>query len=211
MSDEALSPLLRPELGELFVELANIGVGRAAAAMSDLAQKEVKISVPSVEVIRLRNAQTSLRLEEGPTLRVSQLVTGGLQGQALVLLSRAGAVRLASLMLGRTDESDAFDEAEQAALLELGNIMIGGVIGTLANQFQDTIGYEVPRLYLRGASDAVELIFDLVRPDCTDVLVMQARLSIDEIDVRSYFLLLLEDERLQSLAAKLERLLQGTE
>ncbi len=114
-------------------------------------------------------------------------------------------------MLGRTDESDAFDEAEQAALLELGNIMIGGVIGTLANQFQDTIGYEVPHLYLRGASDAVELIFDLVRPDCTDVLVMQARLSIDEIDVRSYFLLLLEDERLQSLAAKLERVLQGTE
>ncbi len=59
------APTLRPELSELFVELANIGVGRAAAAMSDLAQKEVKISVPSVEVIRLRNAQTSLRLEEG--------------------------------------------------------------------------------------------------------------------------------------------------
>ncbi len=205
----APAPLLRPELSELFVELANIGVGRAAAAMSDLAQKEVKISVPAVEIISLTRAETTLRLEEGPTLRVSQLLTGGMQGQALVLLSRAGAVRLAQLMLGRTDESDAFDEAEQAALLELGNIMIGGVVGTLASQFQDTVGYDIPHLYLRGASGVVELISDLVRPDCTDVLVMQARLSIDEIDVRSYFLLLLEDERLRLLAGKLDAVLSA--
>jgi len=58
---------------------------------------------------------------------------GGLTGFALFTLSRAGAVRLAQLLLAKTAEDDAFDELEQGALLELGNIVIGSTVGMLAS------------------------------------------------------------------------------
>ncbi|HEY8965892.1 MAG TPA: hypothetical protein VIM58_05580, partial [Candidatus Methylacidiphilales bacterium] len=54
---------LNPELSDLFIELATMGLGRAAAAMSALANREVKISAPSMEVFPVRNRDVRLAVE----------------------------------------------------------------------------------------------------------------------------------------------------
>lgn len=81
---------LNADLNDLFIELATMGLGRAAAAMSALASREVKISAPSMEVFSVQNREVRLALETGTTLRVSQAIKGGLHGQAVVVLSKAG-------------------------------------------------------------------------------------------------------------------------
>jgi len=202
---------LNPELNDLFIELATMGLGRAASAMSALAEREVKISAPSMEVFSIQNRTVCLSIEAGPTLRVSQAIKGGLHGQAVVVLSKAGATRIAQLLLEKTDESgDAFDETDQAAIIELGNIMIGSIVGTLANHFKASISYDIPKLDLCGSTAVGELISDLVSPNCSELLVLRSTLSINDSNIQSYFLLLLEDNCLQSLSEKLEVILRGT-
>ncbi len=201
---------LNPELADLFIELATMGLGRAAAAMSALAEREVKISAPSMEVFSVQNRTVCLSIEAGPTLRVSQAVKGGMHGQAVVVLSKAGATRIAQLLLEKTDESgDAFDETDQAAIIELGNIMIGSIVGTLATHFKATVSYDIPKLDLCGATAVGELISDLVSTKCSELLVLRSTLSINDSNVQSYFLLLLEDNNLRSLSQELEVILRG--
>lgn len=87
--------------------------------------------------------------------------------------------------------------------------MIGSIVGTLANHFKATISYDIPKLDLCGGNAVGELITDLVSPTCTELLVLRSTLSINDSNIQSYFLLLLEDNCVNALSGQLEVILRG--
>ncbi len=194
---------LSPALADVLLELVNIGVGRAARGLSELTGREVAIAVPTLEILDHTNAGRATELCSGITLRISQEFSGSLEGQALLVLNRAGAVRLAELLLGKTAGDDAFDDNEQGAMLELGNIVIGNVMGVLASELDAPVDYQLPQLQLRGVSNYVELVSDLADPNTSRLIIMRASLSIKADKISGYFILILPEAGLNSLVAKL--------
>jgi chemotaxis protein CheC len=187
-------------------ELMNIGVGRAARAIAELSGREVALRVIEIDFFDPARTDQHAEFRAQVNLRVSQPFFGGLRGFAVFTLSRDGAVRLAQLLLAKTAADDAFDELEQGALLELGNIVIGSTVGMLASGLAAPVRYELPQLQLRGIADVADLLGDLVELDDTPALVMRASLTLREETVTGYLILLFPDDSLALLSACLDRL-----
>ena len=206
MSD---APVMSSDASDVLQELVNIGVGRAAASLSDLCQREVTITVPTVELIAANTPRDLLESPDQLALRISQQFSGELGGHALLVLEKNGAARLAELLLGVPGDDDAFDENAQGALLELGNIIIGGALGCIANELDVPVSYEIPFLQLNGVNGMVDLISDLVDDPEDTVLLMRASLSIRSEELNGYLMLLFRQNQIAALIERLERLSAG--
>jgi chemotaxis protein CheC len=115
-------------------EVANIGAGHAATALSQLTGRRIMIDVPKVHVSRLEEAPRSLGDAEQVVAAVLMHFLGDLTGRTLLLFDRDGAFRLADLLLSRTlGETDAFGEMEQSSIKETANILTGAYMNALSD------------------------------------------------------------------------------
>lgn len=197
--------LLDAGLRDAFLELTNVGIGRAAATMSELAGRTIDISVPEIEMFTPECFQEFRGAADSTVAYVVQDFDGELVGRAFILLSKTAAIHLAELLFGEDDIGGRFDETEQNSILELGNIMIGGIMGTLCNEFSSTINYDVPEIQLKGVDELIALL----SPDSNVALTIRANLSIGNEDVNSNVLLVFDDKTNQNLVEKLDSLVNG--
>jgi chemotaxis protein CheC len=189
-------------------ELMNIGVGRAARSLAELTGREVALRVIEIETLDPARPDQLADLLHQANLRISQPFSGGLEGFALLTLTRDGAVRIAQLLLDKSAQDDAFDELEQGALLELGNIVIGAAVGMLATGLQAPVRYELPQLQLRGIECPADLFADLFDLEQARALVMRASLTLREDTVNGYLILLFPGAHLVTLGDCLARALR---
>jgi chemotaxis protein CheC len=200
------APAISPGMLDVLRELMNIGVGRAARAISELSGREVALRVLEVTLLDLADLRQLSDLGGQINLRVSQTFRGPVGGYALFALNRPGAVRLARLLLDKAEDDLAFDELEQSALLELGNIVIGSALGMLASELRVTLRYDLPQLQLRGIDTVSDLFADLPDTRGLHALVMRASLSLREDKVNGYLIILFPEPGLKSLADRVARL-----
>lgn len=115
-------------------EVANIGAGHAATALSQLTGRRIMIDVPNVHVSRLEQAPQSFGDPEQVVAAVLMHFLGDLTGRTLLLFDRDGACRLADLLLSRAvGETRAFGEMEQSSIKETANILTGAYMNALSD------------------------------------------------------------------------------
>lgn len=187
-------------------ELMNIGIGRAARAIAELTQRDVDLRVIEVEVVELGSPIYAADLQGTGSLRVSQAFHGPLSGHALLVLNHSGSIRLAQMLLGKTEDDETFDELEQSALLELGNIVIGAIMAILAGELGVTVRYEVPELRFRAVDGLDDLFADLTNPAQMRVLIMRASLAQEGSRVNGFIILLFPEPGFKVLADGVSRL-----
>ena len=193
------------ELIDALLETANLGIGRAAASLSELTGRAVEIQVPELAILGADEPVKMADLRNGTVLRVAQRFSKGLEGHTLLLLNDSGAKRVARLVLGEEMDAETFGESEQSALLELCNIMINGVMGSLANQLKFSLVYDVPFLDLKGVTDFGDLVLDLLANRTGKVVFMRATLKISAETVHGDIVMVLDETNFQLLLSRLEQ------
>ncbi|HSJ64852.1 MAG TPA: chemotaxis protein CheC [Gemmatimonadaceae bacterium] len=114
-------------------EVANIGAGHAATALSQMTGNLIMISVPTINITRLEDMPTQIAEDEEPIAAVMMHMLGDLTGRTLLVFPHPTAMRLAELMLRRTPGSCAeFGPLEQSAMKEAGNILAGAYMNALS-------------------------------------------------------------------------------
>jgi len=191
--------LFNDEIKDAFLELTNIGIGRAAATLSELSGRPVEMTVPEMDVCRADTLVLPGDLEDKISVRVHQDFSGGFVGKGVLVLNKSGALRLVSLLLGEDQYDDAFDENEQSALLELGNMMINGVIGTLSSELGTYLDFGIPDIQLMGTTGGVDLISDVIEDKHSNVILLRASLKIGVEKISGYLILLFAPASLDSL------------
>lgn len=189
-------PDFTDEVQDAFLELTNIGIGRAASAMSELVDRHLQITVPHFHFYQIGEGSAIPEFQRMATVQVLQVFSGDIQGRVLLVLSKEGAVHLSSLLLDEDVQEEAFGESEQGAILELGNIMIGGLMGSLANTLDIEFHYDPPEIQLRGDDN---LALGLWKSGEPLVVVIKATLSIEGENVSSYLILLVNLENFDRL------------
>jgi chemotaxis protein CheC len=140
---------------DALTELINIAFGRTAAALSDITGHRVLLEAPDVAVLRLQDlASTLTRFVPGDVASVHQDFTGPVAGDALLVLSQAGAVELTGLLTESAPRNGYLDESAREVLTEVGNILLNACLGMFGNLLQVRVGFSVPRLHL----DSVDAI-----------------------------------------------------
>lgn len=115
-------------------EVANIGAGHAATALSEMIGSTIMISVPRVNIGRLEDLPPVVTAPEEPVAAVLLHMLGDLSGRTLLVLPRDVAFRLAELMLHRPSSSISnLGELETSAIMEAGNILSSAYLSALAN------------------------------------------------------------------------------
>lgn len=180
-------------------ETVNIGVGRAAASLSELIGSRITLRIPQVRV------ETSLP-ESDPEKRgmsVVQGFTGDVSGNALLVFPIESGQKLAGL-LGGYEDGEAIAEFELSGILsEIGNIVLNGVLGSLANAIDADLEYRVPEFFLK---DSLPDLVDASEGDSSEVgsiLIADTDFSVDDSDIHGSVVIAF---RLGSLTNLLSRL-----
>lgn len=180
-------------------EVANIGAGHAATALSQITGQRIMISVPRINITTLDNIPNTIGGAEEPVAAVAIRVDGDLTGVTLLVFPQPIALRVAGLMMGKRIE--ALGEIEQSALKEAGNILSGAYLNALAEFLQMRILNSPPILavdmsdavlsstYLE-ASEGAEYVF------CVE---SEFQLQNDTAPLRGYFLLLPDPPSLRAM------------
>ena len=88
-------------------EVANIGAGHAATALSQMVGETIMISVPTINVSRLEDVPPQVAAPDEPVAAVLMHMLGDLTGRTLLVFPRRTALRLAELLLRRRETERA--------------------------------------------------------------------------------------------------------
>ena len=195
-----LSPLQR----DAITELLNIGVGRAAAALSDMVEQEVELTVPHLEFVTFDGVQAHLEAQFGEEITVlRQRFVGEFWGDALLLIPKRRSMALVREVMRDTLPLDSLGALEQEALLEIGNVILNACVGGMANAFGEEITVELPDYIETDAS----LSFAAPEDVNGGVMLLKMDFRIQGRDIRGFLAFLLDMESLDSFLVLVERFL----
>ena len=115
-------------------EVANIGAGHAATALSQMTNRRIMISVPQINIARLEEVPELLGSAQEVVCAVLMHMLGDLTGRTLLLFPEPVGRRLCDMLLRRPlGTTTTFETIEQSALKEAGNILSGAYMNALSD------------------------------------------------------------------------------
>lgn len=140
--------ILEEDTIDALTELVNIGVGRAAASLSDLIGERIELNVPRVRLCYENEppAENTCGGDASTTV-VTQDFHGRINGRAALMFPQSSALILGGLLSGGEALATEVDAELSGILLEVGNIVLNGVLGSLSNVASDAFDYSLPTLF----------------------------------------------------------------
>ena len=191
---------------DALTELINIGYGRAAGALSELTGYRVNLEVPQVTMHDIDAIGPMLDSLIGPDVAsVSQVFTGAVSGNALLLLDESAAVSLSRLLSDDRNKPSDFDAGAREIITEVGNIVLNACLGVFGNLLEVQLSFAVPRLRVENATRILELVTDQATEPVRYGLMIHTRFNVRTEGVVGYLVIILGISSLDKLLFELER------
>lgn len=193
-----LSELEQDLLGELF----NIGVGNAAASLSQMVQQEVKLSVPEVEFVTVSELANHLGKNQS-ICSVAQYMDGPFKARSMLLFPEESSIEVVRKMLGSHLTDEAVADLQQEALSEIGNIVLNACIGSFAQAINAEFKVDLPQFELSKPSELLN-----VSGNSNDIILfIRIDLTLSESEITGYLAFLLGSLSLEQLHKILQTML----
>jgi chemotaxis protein CheC len=182
-------------------EVANIGAGHAATALSQMVGRTIMISVPTINVSRLEDIPPQVAERDEPVAAVLMHMLGDLTGRTLLVFPRSTAVRLAGLLLRREPEGEDFTEMEQSAIKEAGNILSSAYMNALSDFMGMMLLPSPPSLAVDMSTAVLTTAYLQFGSDKDYVFCVESECLMGDLDerMRGFFLLLPDPASLQAI------------
>ncbi|MCA0754057.1 chemotaxis protein CheC [Paenibacillus sp. N4] len=132
---------------DVLKEVGNIGAGNAATALSRLLDKPVDMAVPKVSLLPFEEIADRVGGSEQIVLAVFLRVEGEAPGNMFFIIEEAAAKRILRQLLSiKEQEQEGYSEMELSALCEIGNILAGSYLSSLADFTQLPMSPSVPAI-----------------------------------------------------------------
>lgn len=161
-------------------EVATIGAGHAATAMSQLTNRRIMISVPKVRRIAYADVPAMLAGLGDHVAVVSMRMLGDLTGKSLLVFGENDAGRLCDLILRREPGPPrALGDLEQSGLKEVGNIVCSAYLTALSNFMGMMLLPSVPGLTVGRIEAAIAATVDPTEADIDLVFCVDTAFRAD--------------------------------
>jgi chemotaxis protein CheC len=183
-------------------EVANIGAGHAATALSQMINSTIMISVPTINVSRLEEVPPQVSAPEEPVAAVLMHMLGDLTGRTLLVFPKPTAVRLAELMLKRPHGSSSeLGEMEQSAIKEAGNILSSAYMNALSDFMGMMLLPSPPSLAVDMSTAVLTTAYLQFGTDRDYVFCVESEFYMTDVNerLRGFFLLLPDPASLQAI------------
>jgi chemotaxis protein CheC len=205
MATDHFTPLTDLERDAL-AELSNIAMARAANSLRQMVNYEVRLSVPSVEVLTPETAIQVVAKPDNPSLvAVRQDFSGAFSGRALLIFPEANSLELVRAVVGGQLPLNDIATLEDEALAETGNIILNSWIATIANLLKLGLRMSLPVL-VRGDS---RRMFESVGIGETLVLFLHIKFEISKKAIQGYVALMMDIPSIDELRSLLADFIQN--
>lgn len=194
---------LKPVQLDALREVANIGAGHAATALSQMIGETIMISVPTINVSRLEDVPPQVAAPDEPVAAVLMHMLGDLTGRTLLVFPRRTARRLASLLMRRPEspDTDEFTEMDQSAIKEAGNILSSAYMNALSDFMGMMLLPSPPSLAVDMSNAVLTTTYLQFGSDKDFVFCVESEFLMNDTDekLRGFFLLLPDPASLQAI------------
>jgi len=185
---------------DVLKELINIGVGRAAGILNRMLRYHIVLQVPDVKILTQNelNVQTA-NLDDDQLAAVEMAFSGPFSGTAALMFSSRSAAKLVSVLVDEQSVSGGdFDLLRVGTLQEIGNIVLNGVMGSIANTLAQPIDY-APPTFEEGRFESL-VLSQGADPQAT-VLLAQTHFSIQQVLIEGDIVIVFEVGSFDALLA----------
>jgi chemotaxis protein CheC len=179
-------------------EIANIGTGNAATALSQLVGASVDIDPPIAEFVSLQDAAERLGPVETPVVAVLTPVVGDAPANILLAVPFDAAAALCG-MLGTEPLSDM----GRSALQEVGNILTASYLTAMASFTGLSVEPAPPLLAVDMLGAVVDGVFAMAAADTDSVLFLKTGIRIADAYCDFGFLFVPEQDSVAALLGAL--------
>ncbi len=199
-SIEQLARQKRPEIftmlqRDIFTEMINISMGRAAAALSSLIERRVLLRVPMFELLDYNEFKKFLdKNVNGLCVMVKQTFSGVINGASCLLAAQQHAITLVNELISSDVTLDRLSLAEQTILSEVGNIVLNSSISVLGDITKSRLKIELPVVYVNEQN---ERVIELMKCDMTridQIIILASNLTIAKSEINAYLIFALPAE-----------------
>jgi len=185
---------------DAIAEMLNIGMGAAAASLSEMVNQEVLLSVPYVEFMSQKTAFEQIKNTVGKDFKaVKEEFNGAFNGDAFLFFSDSHSKELVKILIDKDNlPAELYEEMEKEVLTEIGNIVLNACLGSLANLFGKELELKLPEL-VQGDFDSV-VSGNKSKIDINDVvLLLNMQFSLKEKNVSGFISLLMAVDSAKAL------------
>ena len=208
MADQPLTPLTELERDALG-ELSNVAMARAATSLRQMVDNEVRLSVPSVDILTPQDAAKVIAQPDNAHLvAVRQDFSGVFSGRALLIFPEAKSLELIRAIAGQDLSLQDIVDFEDEALAETGNIILNSWIATIANLMKQELKMSLPVVMRRDPRQ----IFEEVGAQQQLILFVRISFEISKQKIQGYVALMMDIpsiDTLRSLVAEYVRTING--
>ncbi|WJG23445.1 response regulator [Vibrio furnissii] len=197
-------PILRRR--DIYMEVANVSIGRAADALARHFDVFVQLPLPNVNIFEVSELHMALR-DLADNVHVSGVCQGfsgeGIAGEALVLLTDSSVADLKKLMKVPTD-SEELEELE--LLMDVSNILVGSFLNGLGEQAEVRFFQSSP--VLLGQHIPIDSVIQSTAGSFKKTMTFEVSYNIEGTSIRCDLLFMFVDESLPLLDSKLAYLME---
>ncbi|WOF15612.1 chemotaxis protein CheC [Methanoplanus sp. FWC-SCC4] len=190
-------------------ELGNIGASHAATSLSTMLMSEIEMTVPEARIVDIADISEYFGDE------ISALVVFEIQGElhpggyVVLHLPKKSAIRLTNTMLGSTDMDREFNEMDESALLEVGNIMVSQFLDATATLLGIVMLPSPPAIAIDMAHAAFANVVSMVAVDINQIILFRTELKSKMHDIESTIVMLPDEGTLEQILKILEDLVKS--
>jgi chemotaxis protein CheY-P-specific phosphatase CheC len=191
---------------DIYMEVANVSIGRAADALARHFDVFVELPLPNVNIFEVSELHMALRdlADNDQVSGVCQGFSGeGIAGEALVLLSDSSVSDLKKLMKVPADSAD-LEELE--LLMDVSNILVGSFLNGLGQQAEVRFFQSSP--VLLGQHIPIESVISSTAGSFSKTMTFEVSYNIEGTSIRCDLLFMFVDESLPLLDNKLSYLME---
>lgn len=181
-------------------EVANIGAGHAATALSQITGQRIMISVPQISIAAIEDVPNQIGAAEEPVAAVAIRIEGDLTGLTLLVFPQPIAYRIASLMMGGRAVAQ-MGAIEESALKEAGNILSAAYLNALAEFLGMRILNSPPQLAVDMSDAVLSSTYVETAAGASHVFCVESEFQLqdDAAPLRGFFLLLPDPPSLRAM------------
>ncbi len=189
--------ILTEEQVDSLKELINIGVGRGASVLNTMLSSHIRLQVPFVKVLSVTDWKREMEeFREDRMASVLLRFKGKCSGTAHLAFPTDSASALLTTLVEEGQTDPDIDSIRSGTLCEVGNVVLNGVMGSIANLLELRFEFSVP-VYVEESS---ERLFGIDINDANTVIVLaRTRFVVEELDVEGDIVLVLEVDALHKL------------
>ncbi|MFK5950560.1 MAG: chemotaxis protein CheX [Methylococcales bacterium] len=189
-------------------EVLNIGMGSAAASLSEMINDEVKLSVPAVEFVTHEVAADYINDKAKMDVSgVHQHFKGAFSGDAMLLFPEQQSLQLVRAVLQQDDITlDDLTEMEKEAMTEIGNVILNSCLCSMADIFGKEMQGEIPE-FVQGSINRILTKKGKGNQSDAIVLLLNMDFAVDKKNIQGYVIFLMDINEAIQLKANIQEFL----